>query len=174
MTRTVVPLSRSQRPTTPIVDRKPQPRETRREAMVPLEDRPTPIADPALALRVRNALIPLEDRPTPFAQATPAFALPLAPPERPTPPDRPVRVQTGPQLPIELHEAPTEIKSSLVEREDPTDVTGEQVTLDRPRTGTAQIVWPAKKPDHAAMHTWLMLCGLFVLAVAVAIVVALI
>ena len=175
-----VPLSRSQRPTTPMNDRKA----SRPPA---LEDLPTPIANPALQMRVDNALIPLEDRPTPVADPLP---LPL-PPDRPTPPQRPsspgpratllgpggtgaqrpLRIVTGPQLPIALEDAPTEIVSTLASREDPTDVTSEQPTLLRPRTGTALIVMPPPQQDRA-MRTWLLLCALFLLAVLVAIIVA--
>ncbi len=180
-----VPLARSQRPTTPATpgrsmtsDRKPS-----RPPVMPvaLEDLPTPIADPAQVMRAQNALIPLEDRPTPIAD--PPMPLPLAAPERPTPPQRPssprpthgsqrpLKIPTGPQLPIDLEDAPTEIAATMESREDPTDVTGEQPTVLRPRTGTALIVMPERQPDPA-MRQWLLLCGLFLLAVAVAVIVA--
>jgi len=188
ITRSVA-LARSQRPTTPIVEKRSASRPPVHR--VAPEDAPTPIADPAIALRARNALIPLEDRPTPIAETPlPLPPLPMVPPERPTPPQRPSapqrpqRIVTGPQLPIELEDMPTQIASSSPQpREDPTDV-GPQHTIDllppiptpvvgpnRPHTGTAVIVLPEKKPDHA-MRTWLLLCGLFVIAMTVAVIVA--
>ena len=178
-----VPLARSQRPTIPMLDRKRDARP--RLKGIPLEDRPTPIADAALAMRVRNAIIPLEDRPTPIAEPLP---LPLAPPQRPTPPQRPslaprslhmgtgLKIPTGPQLPIEMDDVPTEIAATTRDHEDPTDVTGEQPIVqplfERPRTGTGLIAWPPRGPDPA-IRTWLLLCGLFLLAVIVAIIVGL-
>jgi eukaryotic-like serine/threonine-protein kinase len=94
-----VAFARSQRPTTPIVDRK-RAAPLAVPVEVPLEDRPTAIVDPAVELRATHALIPLEDRPTPIAEPP---ALPL-PPQRPlvtTPmPHRTTRLGTGPIKPV--------------------------------------------------------------------------
>src|SRR5690606_27289371 len=214
-----VSTARAQRPTKPIVDR-------RRRADVPLEDLPTPIADPVAQLRANQALIPLEDRPTPVADPPLPLALPL-PPERPTPPERPPRVAatpsrpmpaaearttrmgtgpkrpprppTGPQIPnevpiaLELEDAPTEIgpaeiESTLPDRDDPTDVAEAVVVRFGPRTETAQVARPPVKwgtahlatavvsrmrPRDLSSRSWLLLCGLFVIAVLVACAVAL-
>jgi eukaryotic-like serine/threonine-protein kinase len=67
---TIPEPSRAQRPTLPIKGegaRSQRPTVPSRD--MPIEDRPTPFADPAAAMRAKHALIPLEDRPTPIADA---------------------------------------------------------------------------------------------------------
>jgi eukaryotic-like serine/threonine-protein kinase len=91
-------------------------------------------------------------------------------------------------------EAPANIASTRAEREDPTDVSGPlemplraPVPAKRPRTVTAEIVKPRFAPStmseivvvdgikpvaSSAVRTWLLLCALFAIAVATAIVIA--
>ncbi|HUS29360.1 MAG TPA: protein kinase [Kofleriaceae bacterium] len=147
---------------------------------LPIEEQSTGVVDPNLEVRFAHAKIPLEDRPTPIADAslidppTHRDAKPLViddtqPRERLTPPERPSgngiavprtltgqpppptrratsqpppipagippfpRSVTGPPLPPHLEDAPTEIAAMRTEREDPTDVSGVEPL---PRTTT--------------------------------------
>jgi eukaryotic-like serine/threonine-protein kinase len=221
-----VPVARSQRPTTPIVDPKivdrkrssskqlalsrpptgpQQPQEgplvartpTGPQQPVPLDDLPTSIATPAVELRSRNALIPLEDRPTPiaslgFAQARSApggsaqsidppialgLALPLAPPERPTPyapserptpPQRTSGLRT-PSTPGLVVNRATVLGTGSARTPRFAMGTDQAPPVVKFRTGTALIAMP---DGQAAVRKWLVFCGLFALAVVVAVVVA--
>jgi hypothetical protein len=231
---------------------------------VPFEERSTAIVDPNLEVRFAHAKIPLEDRPTPIADValidppTHRDAKPLTidqstvtqtitsieelqVPERPTPPPRPssvpgiaiprtvtgtpppprrrpsdplplplrpptgpnglarapsvppalARAVTGPHLPPQLEDAPTEIAALGQDREDPTDVSG-VMPLPRPHlTPTGQLVVREKwgpayvatavvnryrktpwLPKDSATRTWLMLLGLFGVALITAMLVA--
>ncbi len=227
---TIPEPSRAQRPTLPIKEgaRSQRPTVPARDR-IPIEDRPTPIADPAAALRAQHALIPLEDRPTPIAEALrngvvaevassvdsagtittadppdkiSALDLP-PPPAPPAPSDRP-RIPTGPQLPVDLalgsdtdmQDAPTVI-SGMTEPDDqpddptdlPTDVKVDssapvvmtalanpppppQAVYVRERALTTSVVAKLRQLKDPTPRTWLVMCGMFVLAVVVACLVA--
>jgi serine/threonine-protein kinase len=100
-------------------------------------------------------------------------------PRRATPPPLPPpppRIPTGPQLPlpvVPVEEAPTEIAPMVPLREDPTDVSMQAipVTPVKPPTAKASIVRPIWRADPT--RTWLLLCGLFALAILTAVLVAL-
>ncbi len=178
---------------------------------VALEDRPTLSADPAHELREKLARIPLEDRPTPIAdlsllvETNQRPALPAIPP----PPAR--KSPTGPQLPLDAaadpepdDDAPTVIASEAPDRDDPTDdkVTEAIASVNpaftnfanpppapvmplvrfvRERHLSTDVVAPMQKPQkpellrtqQQQMRTWLTLCALFVVAVLAACLVAL-
>jgi hypothetical protein len=77
---------RSLKPTTPFAKRGDSPSDKSGSREVSLEDLPTPISDPVMQARAQHALIPLEDRPTPLAErALAEGGIPLRP--SPTPAD---------------------------------------------------------------------------------------
>jgi eukaryotic-like serine/threonine-protein kinase len=176
-------------------------------AIVPLEDRPTPIADPAHLVREQHARIPLEDRPTPVAESAEPMvstdsitALPL--------PAIPAvnnlrKNATGPQLPLDDPEpspsfepdddAPTVIAAESPVRGDPSTDIKAPPPAPKPIRATSptpsNLAYPPS-PIHLApernlgsgtsmvyhqtpeTRTWLTLCGLFVVAVIAACIVA--
>jgi serine/threonine-protein kinase len=112
-----------------------------------------------------------EETPPPMDPPPPA-------PRRATPPPLPPppRIPTGPQLPLQavpVEEAPTEIAPMVPLREDPTDVSEQAipVTPVKPPTATASFARPIWRADPT--RTWLLLCGLFGLAIVTAVLVAL-
>jgi hypothetical protein len=172
---------------------------------MPLEDRPTPIVEPAASLLAEHAVVPLEERPTPIGEVV--RTIPATPPALPPPPAVAARAKppTGPQLPSEpsgeIDDAPTVLSATTPEREDPTDL-GEThivphralaafVDLDPPRASEVVVHPPvvrffAPQREHATsvvsrthaafeapVRMWLALCCLFVIAIIVASVVAL-
>jgi serine/threonine-protein kinase len=167
-------------------------------AKLPLEDRPTPFADPALldppTHRDSKPLV-LDPPHAPTRRRSsqqPVLPPPLRPPTGPQALSV-SRAVTGPHLPPHPEDAPTEIAALGDDREDPTDVSGVMplVRATSP-TPTAQVAVLEKQwspayvatavvsryrrkallPKDPATRTWLMLLGLFGVALITAIVVA--
>ncbi len=124
-----------------------------------------------------------------------------APPARPTPSARPARISTGPQLPLDqalvadtdlCDDAPTVLSAAPPERDDPTDADTHLLRDERPgiimtalrsppafyvretNLVTSVVARLRQLPVETTPATWLVLCGLFVMAVIVASIVALI
>jgi serine/threonine-protein kinase len=225
--------ARSQRPTVPSRDMPIEDRPTpftdpaaqlrAKQVLIPLEDRPTPLSDAAMrggivvgeASTAESASTITTTDPSdvlPMASVEAALALPQTPAPLPAPPSpsaRPVRIPTGPQLPMDSallsdtdisEDAPTVIGGQPPDRDDPTDVPTDVKTAlvkgEKPfgvamtalaspppppaiyvrekSLATAVVARLRRLPVETSPRNWLMLCGLFVIAVIAACLVALI
>jgi hypothetical protein len=180
---TIPELSRAQRPTMPIKEGARSQRRTI-PSEVPIEDRPTPIAQPAMrgGIVVGEASIADSAAATITTTSSSEVLAGLAPDPA---------VGTGPQVPLEaalaepylVDDGPTVLSPQVPERDDPTDAKTNLVQGEQPAqayyvvqkgSGTSVVERLRHLEVEATPRAWVVMAFLFVVAVIVASIIALV
>jgi len=175
-------------------------------ALIPLEDRPTPVAEP-----LRGGIVTGEASIADSAAATitttstsdllaglasdtvlepprDATPLPQTPVPLPAAPSGRPRIGTGPQLPMDaeladgVDDSPTVLSASSPDRDDPTGAKTNLVHGEQPQqfyvpqkgSGTSVVERLRLLEVEATTRTWIVMAAMFVVAVTLATIIALI